>query len=232
MKPLLLTAIALLTGWVLGGCSNLPPRFAIGKEAELAQEGLSPLVRSGFARAWVRSETSFAKYDRIYVDCSEISYRRPPRSDRAQIGGFDGDNFALPAEMKTNLEASCRRIFRAVVSRDDASASADERKAGVLVVRVILGDLVVHAPLDVLGGDSLVWMDSAGEITILIELYDAETGGLIGLLLERRGLATGTNRRIRATAGAVTYEAHRVFRGWAESLRSLLDAMRDVDPIA
>lgn len=232
MKPLLTTAIALLTGWVLGGCSNLPPRFAVGEEAKLTEDGLRPLDRSGFARAWLRSDTSFAKYDRIYVDCSEISYRSPPRSGRAQMGAFVGDNFALPAEMKTHLEASCRTIFRAEVSRGGVLPSADESHAGVLLVRVVLGDLVVHAPLDVSAGDGLVWMVSAGEITLLIELYDAETGALIGRLLERRALATGTNRGIRATPGAVTYETQRIFRGWAKSLRSLLDAMRNVDPIA
>jgi hypothetical protein len=71
-----------------------------------------------------------------------------------------------------------------------------------------------------------------GEVTLLVELYDSETKELIGRLLERRALATGVNRPIRATVGEATYEAHRIFRAWAKRLRSLLDAMKDIDPAA
>jgi len=136
MKALLLLAIALLTSWGFGGCANLPPRLATCEEAELTPDGFRPILHSGFARAWVRSGTSFAKYDRILADCSEISYRHPPRVGRAQIGGFGGDNFALPAEMKTDLEESCRAIFRNELSLGGAAPRADGNEAGVLLVRV------------------------------------------------------------------------------------------------
>ena len=232
MKPLLLTAIALLTGLALAGCRSPAPTPAADPEANLTQDGLRPLVRSGFARAWVRPGTSFAEYDRFRARYEEISYRRPPGSDRGMLGGIGGDNFALPAGVKRSLEESLRTIFQTEITRGAEWRTVDANGAGVLLVRVALGDLFVHAPIGTLGGDDLMWIDSLGEVTLLVELYDSETKELIGRLLERRAWTTGVNRPIRATVGAATYEAHRIFRAWAKRLRSLLDAMKDVDPAA
>ena len=229
MKPLLLAAIVLLSGWALGGCGGLPPAIATGSGVELTPDGLSPLVHSGFARAWVRSGSSFAKYDRVHVLSGEFSYRRPPRSSRAPFSGFLGNDFALPAGMKTDLEASFRSILETEITRDGELQSVDEGGAGVLLVRAIVGDLVVHAPLETLGGDNLFWIDSVGEITLLVEFYDWESRELIGRLLERRALERGYGRYIRATVGEATFEANRVFQDWAKRLRWLLHAMKKVD---
>jgi len=218
-----------MSGWALGGCSGLPPAIATGTGVEPTPDGLYPLVHSGFAHAWMRPGASFAEYDQVLVHSGEITYRRPPKSSRVRARGFSGDNYALPPEMKKNLEESFRRSLEAELPRPREAGIEEESRGGTLLVRAILGDLVLHASLDALGGDNLIWMDSVGEVTLLIELYDAETRELVGRLLERRALDSGWDRPVRATVGSASFEAHRIFQDWAKRLASLLDVMRDVD---
>jgi len=228
MKALLPIALAAAIGCALVGCAAPPPTPGVEPQAALTQDGLRPLARSGFARAWVRPGVSFARFDRIRTRYEGISYRRIRGSGWGRIAGSGGDDFALPGGVERALEGALRRIFQVAISRDGAWRMADASGAGVLLVRVALADAVFHAPLGTLGGDDFLYLDSLGEITLLVELYDSESQQLIGRLLERRALTTGVRRPVRATVGDLTYEAHRMFRGWAEGLRALLAAMKQV----
>jgi hypothetical protein len=119
--------------------------------------------------------------------------------------------------------------FREEIAAAAAWQTADARGPGVLLARVSLVDLVLNTSLRHLGGDDLVWVDSVGQFTLVIDLYDSETGELLARAAERASIEPTSNRPMRAVAGATVYESKRIFGEWAKKLTSLLDGARVAD---
>ena len=181
MRQALAVGIVLAIG-LSSGCGS-PTRFASGPDSGLSAEGLRPLEHAGFRQAWVRPGVSLARYRAVWLRYpGGIAYRNEPRLVRPVLGH---DNYPLSetvaAELMTTLKESFHSNLRRGGWRYVTSAGPD-----VLEIRVALVDLVMHAPLFNLGGDDLQWVDSLGELTLVIEVRDSETGQILQRLAERK----------------------------------------------
>ena len=205
----------------LAACTPLPnPVFEAGSESGLSPDGLRPVQHSGFRHGWIRPDAWGRDYNEILGHFAGIAYRSTPK--RAASSAPGRDNYALPDGMEELLMASLEEIFVEELGRPRGFRLAGAAGPRVLLVRVVLMDLVVHAPLARVADDDLIWIDSAGELTVVIELRDSVTDERLALFLERDALAREGIGPIRGTPGPVGYEARRIFRRWARNLRRVI----------
>lgn len=212
-----------------------PAQLAFVRDAaEVSGDGLLQLESSPFQVAWLRPGASLEAYDKVWLLYTGIEYRSPPIFVRDVIPNREMDNFALSEGLTRRLEKAIAEIFLVELMQPGEWEPAEGVGPGVLVVRTSLVDLVVHAPLEALGADIYRWLDSAGEVTVVIQLFDSETGQILARVADRRALAPplSSDRPMRASAGDVTYEARRVFHDWGWELRSFLYELKSGPPPA
>jgi hypothetical protein len=98
------------------------------------------------------------------------------------------------------------------------------------VLRPAIIDLDVTAPDTMSAGRSYTLSQSAGSMTLYIELYDSVTSQLLGKAIDQRsdpGMAGTIQWRNRVTNKA---EADRILRRWAKALRERLDDVHGKQP--
>lgn len=228
MNASLATLILFAAGAI--ACESPPPRFVTGSEAMLSPEGLRPLEDSGFDRAWARPGASFAGYHGAWFRFpAEIAYQNPPKINQPDLGGH---NYPLSDGLATGWMASLRVTFDAEFSRAGRLSPVGSAGSDVLEIRVFLIDLTMHAPLFSLGGDDHQWIDTVGNVTVVIELIDSRSGALLARLAERQRIASVAVRATRANERDATFEINRLFRQWAARLRLLLGAFESSDLLA
>ena len=212
-----------------------PAQLAFVRDStEVSDDGLLRLEGNLFEVAWLRPGASFEAYDKVWLLYTGIEYRSPPIFVRDVIPNREMDNYALSEGLTRRLEKAIAEIFLVELIQWSEWQPAEGVGPGVLVVRTSLVDLVVHAPLEHLGEEHSRWLDSAGEVTVVIELFDSETAQILARVADRRALAPplSSDRFMRASAADVTYEARRVFHDWGRELRLLLDALQSWPPPA
>jgi hypothetical protein len=227
VKPLRAGRLAALA-LSLGACLPVPnPAFEAGGESAPTVEGLRRVRHSGFPIGWIRQDSWARGYDQVLAQFAGIAYRRAPRHAANDPPGRD--DYALPRGVEEQLMGSLAEIFGEELGREGGLPRGDGRGPRVLLARVALVDLVLHVPLARFQPDEFFWVDSAGELTVVIELRDSTSGARLARFLERAALAQEGFGPIRGTPGPVGYEARRIFRSWARNLRLVIEAMRARD---
>ena len=98
----------------------------------------------------------------------------------------------------------------------------DEAGGDVLLVRPAIVNLDITAPDVSSPGRSYQFSESAGEMTLYLELYDSETSAIIAKAMDRkrdreRGYMQWQTRVTNTQA------AKRIMKSWASTLREALD---------
>ena len=101
-----------------------------------------------------------------------------------------------------------------------------ERAHDVLIVRPAIIDLNVSAPDVRSSGMTETYTQSAGSMTLYLELYDAETNDLLAKVLDPK--ADRQSGFMQWQSGPANLAAgKRMMKPWAQALRSGLDEARD-----
>jgi hypothetical protein len=91
-----------------------------------------------------------------------------------------------------------------------------------LLLRPAIINLDVNAPDTMSAGMSRTMADSAGQMTIYMEIYDSLTGDLIAKALDPQADRHSGFMTWQSSASN-TQAARRILRGWAQVLRDALD---------
>lgn len=220
--------LRLLAAWVGAlacACSSPPTELQFVKGPDTG-DGLRPVQPVPFQRVWVREGASFAGYEGLSETFSGIRYRRQPKG-RPTLAARDSNNI-LPRDLNEALMYDLAEIFDSQVEQAEGWQLERGKGPGVLRARVAVVDLVLSQPVGQLGGEDQVWVDSVGAFTIVIDLYDSESGTLLARAAERRPIADEIPRPIRAVPGDTIFHSRRIFHRWAQSFTRLLDRLREV----
>jgi hypothetical protein len=130
--------------------------------------------------------------------------------------------------IKADLAAEFRKIFTQELQDKGGYQVVDSAAPDVLVLRPAIINLVISAP-DLMTPDfSRTIVQSAGQMTLYLELYDSVSDDLLARVVDpqadRRGLAQSANRATNKAA------ADRILREWASALRKHLDAAHGKTP--
>lgn len=202
---------------------SAPAAVAQQELPEVTEDGLHRVPDSRMAVVYAEPGADLSDYGKVQLLEAYVAFKknweRDQRSRSAQPLGLTSRNIE---KIKNTLAEEFRVEFTKVLE-EGGYPVVDHAGDDVLLVRPAIINLDVTAPDTMAAGRSRVYTDSAGEMTLYVELYDSVTGDLIAKALDRRvdgrnnGFYTWTNSATNKQA------AVRILRGWANILLTALN---------
>ncbi|MEN9789360.1 MAG: hypothetical protein RLZZ473_1424 [Pseudomonadota bacterium] len=218
IATLLIATLAALGSAAPAAAAN-EQRAAI--EEALSHDGLQKIKVKGIDLAYARPGASLAGYNKIILDPVEVSFRKDWDPKRT------GSRARLSAQERENIRSGVARIvleeFTKTLEKGAPYKVVTEPGADVLRLQIGITDLYVNAPDTMTPGRSRTYTLSAGEMTLVGELMDSESGQVISRVIDRREARnTGTMQLTTSVVNA--QEARTIASSWARILRNRLDA--------
>ena len=212
------------------GILGLPGLAAAKDELpDVTVDGLKRVETKHIDALYVAEGATLEPYKRVYlVDCA-VAFRkdwmRDYNKDRRDLSGRVNDK-----DMQ-RIQEGLAKEFRTVFTRELERGGyqiATELASDVLVLRPALVNLDVTAPDLNTPSMSYTIVQSAGSMTLYLEMYDGGTNAKIAMVADSRadpdsGIAERANRTTNKAA------ADRILRHWADRLVKALDTAHGKD---
>jgi len=186
-------------------------------------EGMELVENSNLATVYADPGADLSIYNRIMLLDATVAFKKHWKRNQ---------NRSNPLKVRDSdmvrIEEEVAEVFREVFTKelvDGGYEIADEVGEDVLLVKPAIVDLDIAAPDIPHATRSMSFAESAGEMTLNLELYDSLTNDKI---------AKATDRKRDRLDGRMDWrnsvtnrqDAKRMMRGWAKGLRSALDEAR------
>jgi hypothetical protein len=191
---------------------------------EVTVDGLHHVKDSKLAVVYAQPGADLSQYRRVYLTDAYVAFkknwqREQNRSASHRVSASDMD------KIKIELVSLFREVFTETL-QEGGYELATERAEDVLIVKPAIINLYIVAP-DVSAQISHTFSESAGEMTLYVELYDSVTDDLIAKALDREldretGYIQWRNRGTNRAA------AKRIMKAWAKVLKEGLDEARSI----
>jgi len=198
---------------------------AFAKDDELpdiTEDGLHRVQDSRMAIVYADPEADLSGYDKVQLLDTYVAFKKNWERDQRSRSASSLQITSKDVEqIKNRTAAEFRTVFTKVL-QDGGYPVVEQAADDVLLLRPAIINLDVNAPDTMNAGRSRTYAESAGEMTLYIELYDSVTGDLIAKALDRKadtstGFYTWTNSATNRAA------ADRILKGWAEILLTALN---------
>lgn len=214
-RTLLLIATAcLLSGVTLARKQELP---AVSHDGlELRKGKVADVV-------YVRPGVDFSRYKRVAILECPVAFSKD--WERERKGGGDRVSQKDMDEMKAGLSAEFLKIFKEELQDKGGYTLVTEGAEDVLILRPAIIDLEVSAPDSMSAGRSYTMSESAGGMTLYLEVFDSVTGQILARAIDRQE-DRGMGRIQWQNSVTNKAEADRMLRRWASALRARLDEVQ------
>jgi Protein of unknown function (DUF3313) len=197
---------------------------AAGELPEVSPEGLVLQKGKVASVLYVRPGVDFSVYKRFAILDCPVAFRkdwlkdqnRTRTSPSARISQEDMD------AIKAGLSAAFLKVFTEELEENGGYPVVKTGGDDVLVLRPAILDLDVTAPDTMSAGRSYTLSDSAGAMTLYLELFDSVTGQILARAVDREASRSGGTIQWRNSV-TNSAEANRILRRWASALRARLD---------
>jgi len=186
-------------------------------------EGMELVKDSDLATVYADPGADLSIYNRVMLLDATVAFKKNWKRDQNR-----GNALRVKDRDMVKIQEEVAAIFREVFTKelvDGGYAMADESGADVLLVKPEIVDLDVAAPDIQSSTVTRSFSESAGEMTLNLELYDSITNDKIAKATDRKR----DNMRGRMewrTSVSNRSDARRMMTGWAKALRSALDEAR------
>ena len=224
-KPTLILSGATLALAALSSSATFAqsPRAAL--EETMSYDGLQKTKIKGIDLAYTRPGASLAGYDKIIIDPVEVSFRKDWDPSRT------GSRMKITAKERESIRSGVAKIvqeeFAKELRKGGAYQIVTEAGPDVLRLRADIADLYVNAPDLMTPSRTQTYTISAGEMTLVAELVDSESGQAIARVVDRRE-SQGTGMMTLTNSVVNRQEASSIASAWARILRKRLDAAHGI----
>jgi hypothetical protein len=183
--------------------------------------GLELVDSKSVDRLYRRPDVDISDYNKIRVGEPVVEFSKSwnPRN----YGTF-GLSAAQLNKIRVDMAALAKSIFIKVL-REGGYDVVTESGAGVLYITPNIVDLYITAPDTLSPGRSRTYVMDAGSMSLALQINDAVTGTLLAVAYDRqRGSQFGKLQWASSVSNKAAASA--VLKGWAEQLKSDLDASR------
>lgn len=211
------------------GLALLPvTAFAADKDPppQVSQDGLQLVKQTKSQLVYVKPGASLAPYDKFaildcYVEFAK-NWQRDYNND--QLGLSNRVNDDDIKRMKDGLAAEFKKVFTKELQAKGGYQVVTTAGPDVLVLRPALINVQVTAP-DIMSADiRRTIVQSAGSMTLYLELWDSTTNQILARVMDAqaddRGIATYANRVTNVQA------ADTILEEWADKLVERVDLAR------
>ena len=194
--------------------------------SETTLDGLSLVENTKLALVYAQAGADFSEYNKIYLADASIAFkknsqRNQNRSQRNKVNHTD------MARIKSELSSLFGDVFSQTLE-EAGYKLVSERGEDVLLIKPAIINLDITAPDTKAINRSHTYSESAGEMTLYMELFDSNTDDLIAKALDRQlDRRTGFfqwHEHINNRAAA-----NRILQAWATVLKEGLDDARNVN---
>jgi hypothetical protein len=218
---------AAMTGLCAALAVTCPPAlWAKDPPPRITAEGLELKKETKQRLVYVKPGATFSQYKRVAIlDCHvEVSkdwlrnYNNSQRDPSRRISDKDIER------AKTSLSAEFKKVFSDELQAKGDYQVVDTAAPDVLVLRPALINIEVSAPDLMAPGRSITYAQSAGQMTLYLELWDSATNTILARVMDARADPDVYGQR--ATGVSNRAAADRLLRSWAVELHKKLDAVR------
>ena len=186
-------------------------------------EGMELIKDSDLATVYADPGADLSIYNRVMLLDATVAFKKNWKRDQNR-----GNPLRVKDRDMVKIQDEVAAVFREVFTKelvDGGYAMADEAGADVLLVKPEIIDLDVAAPDIQSSTVTRSFSESAGEMTLNLELYDSITNDKIAKATDRKR-DNWAGRLEWRTSVSNRSDARRMMTGWAKALRSALDEAR------
>ncbi len=214
---------------LLGACAAPPLKPVPG--AALSEDGLQRMSGTEFDEVWARPGLRLGADRGVRLDSTTVSFREVDERIRLEATRVRAapDAFPIPADQRASIEASFRdRLTEALAESPQFRRSAMPG-AGTLSLRAELVDFISKMPAEGTLGLNQAFVTSAGEATLIIELWDPERDELLARAIDHRRAGPPGPELVRGNRVTSWVEIDRQMRRWGRDVRKLIDQLHALD---
>ena len=186
-------------------------------------EGMELIKDSDLATVYADPGADLSIYNRVMLLDATVAFKKNWKRDQNR-----GNALRVKDRDMVKIQEEVAAVFREVFTKelvDGGYAIADEAGEDVLLVKPAIVDLDVAAPDIQSSTVTRSFSESAGEMTLNLELYDSVTNDKIAKATDRKRDNWRGQMEWR-TSVSNRSDARRMMTGWAKALRSALDEAR------
>ena len=216
MRILLLIGVAAAAG----ACSTAPTA------PTETYDGLVLVPDTSFGTVYRRPGAELAGYDSYGLAPCEVAFRKNWQRDQnsSRINLSNRITQKDVDRIKDNLGGLCEQYFRAALEQAPSYPLVESFSDGeqVLVLRPAIINLDIAAPDTRGAGMQRTYTTEAGEMTLLLELFDGTTGEILVRVIDQQRSRESSYLQ---WSSSVTNEAdaRRILGRWADQFRKGLD---------
>lgn len=167
----------------LAGCTGMSgmPRPELVTGADWS--GLEPVHMKDIDIASVRPGAEFGRYDRVLLEPIAVEFA--PEWEPLRPGSPFPLSERDLEKLRQDVAEPLHESFVKTIGQGGKYPLVEEPGPGVLRIRLRVADVRLNAPNLESPGRSEQWARSAGEMTLLAELIDAESGALLARIVDR-----------------------------------------------
>jgi Protein of unknown function (DUF3313) len=208
---------------LLALCVALPSAAVLGAdklEEAMSHDGLQKISVKGIDLAYARPGAKLSTYKQVMIDPVQVSFSKSWNPKRT------GSSLPLSEADRERIRSGVAKIVHEEFVRELQSNSGykvvTSVGADVLRVKPAVANLYVNAPDTGTPGRSRTYVDSSGEMTLVAELFDSQSGQVQARLVDRRE-ARSAGRIQLSSRMENTEEARSIAAAWAKILRTAMD---------
>jgi Protein of unknown function (DUF3313) len=213
---------------VLSACLGLVAMALVsvafaGKLPEVSPDGLHLVKQDDFSAVYVKPGAKFTAYNELAVLECFVAFQQgwEQNINEEEPGQLTPQNFE---QIKTRLAAEFMKVFKAQLTAGGYTI-VNDAAPNVLVLRPAIINLQVSNP-DPMAGPGASISQTAGQMTLYLELYDSVTSTLLARVedAESAGNVGGTFGFETASSNLIA--ADDILKKWADTLMKYLAQAR------
>jgi hypothetical protein len=187
---------------------------------EVTPDGLHRVTDSKVALAYVAEGADFSQYKRVMILDCEVAFKKNWRRSHNR-GSMHKVSSRDMQKIRDGLSEAFREVFVHELEGNGGYAIVEEADEDVLLIRPAIVNLDVAQPNGMQPG-AYTLSESAGEMSLYLELYDSTTGALLAKAFDAQAARERHNMQWQ-TRGGNRVAAKRILGEWSQLLRVRLD---------
>jgi hypothetical protein len=188
---------------------------------EISMEGLELVEKDSRGEIYADPGVDWSVYSKINLQEATVAFRRHWQRDQNRYDPWKVKNKDVE-KIKSGLAELFHEVFSEELSTNGGYTITEETGDDVMTIKPAIVDLDVYAPDTMTAGRSRSFAESAGKMTLKLEIHDSVSGDLLAKASDRRE-APRYGHAQWATSVSNTAEARRMLQRWATGLRKRLD---------
>jgi hypothetical protein len=210
--------------FILGIVATPATILAESEPPKVSLEGLELVEKDRRGELYAAPDIDWSVYDKIQLDTATVAFRKRWQRDQNRYHTFKVKASDME-KIKSSLSELFDKVFTEELSKNGGYEVVDEVADNVMRITPRIVDLDVYAPDTPTSGVNRQFTESAGRMTLKLEIYDSVTGDLIVTASDRRE-SPRRGYMQWTTSVSNNADARRMLQRWATGLRERLDQAR------